>query len=106
MTAQEAFAMLRLMTRRPYRLRYPIEVPRLVDIGSGGDARQGRIGDRRIDVNLHEGVFTALLARAVERGDVDSLFGDDLGDLRDHSRTVAVEQEQGRGVALESRLEA
>src|SRR5205823_5027233 len=46
----------------------------------------------------------ALLSRAVQRRDIDALLGDDPCDLGDHAWTVAVEQQQRRRVAFESRL--
>src|SRR5206468_1613989 len=63
------------------RLRNPIEVLRLSHIRYSVDAIERALRDRRVDVDLHERVLAALLARAIQRRDVDSFVGDDARHL-------------------------
>src|SRR3954454_23635324 len=92
--------------QRVAALRYSIEILRLGHVGRRADTVERALAERRVDVDLHERVFPALFARAVERRDVDPFLGDDARHLRDHARPVAVEEEQRRRVAFEARLEA
>ena len=52
----------------------PVQVPRLGNILHRRDPSQGGVGDRRIDVDLHERVLAALFPRAVERRDIDAFL--------------------------------
>src|SRR5260370_41386971 len=87
-------------------LRNPVEILRLGDVGNAADALQRFAREGRVDIDLHEGVLAALFARAGQGSDVDPFVSDDLRDLGDHPRAVAIEEQQRRRVALETSGEA